>query len=256
MKQMTKTLISIALVVVFTVLPLSASAGSFHYDFDVLKEADWELWDSDSVWQVKDRFLWAEIQPDDVFITAAAFFQFKGIPGNYETFEFFIEDLLIQRQEKKPGDEVFTISVSNLGSRSAGFGIAIGRRFPEVSKGYSFFYVFNTYGIEAKTYEWFTADHWFNKEPRHPDVLDDILELASMEIRFDRGHFQWFTEGEKRAEFEDPDFSSIEIIGFLIQSNGFEAGSAWVDSFTISGPGLAVSPQAKLATKWGTLKRF
>ncbi len=56
------------------------------------------------------------------------------------------------------------------------------------------------------------------------------------------------------VSFEDPDFSKIPIIGFLIQSNGIEIGSGWVDSFTISGPGLAVSPQAKLATTWGQFK--
>lgn len=77
-----------------------------------------------------------------------------------------------------------------------------------------------------------------------------------MEIRFNRGHFEWFADDEKRAEFEDPDFSQIEIIGLMIQSDSVNVGSAWVDSFTISGPGLSVSPQAKLATTWGTLKQL
>ena len=77
-----------------------------------------------------------------------------------------------------------------------------------------------------------------------------------MEIRFNRGHFQWFADDEKRAEFEDPDFSQIEIIGFMVISDGVHVGSAWVDSFTISGSGLAVSPQAKLATTWGQYKQL
>ncbi len=258
MKQMAKTWIGLVLIVILSVLSLSASAQVFRDDFDVLKEADWELWDdaSDSVWRVKDGFLRVAIPSND-FFRPAGFFQFKGIPGNYETFEFFIEDLLIQRQEKKPGPEVFTIKVNNLGSKKASFGVAIGRRFPEVSKGYSFFYVFTTYGIEAKAYMWFGVDHWSDKEPRHPNVFrEGIWALASMEIRFDRGHFLWFADGEKRADFEDPDFSQIELIGFLIRPGILDGGSGWVDSFTISYSGLAVSPQTKLATTWGTLKRF
>ncbi|RKU14779.1 hypothetical protein C6501_07735 [Candidatus Poribacteria bacterium] len=253
MKQLAKTLIGIMLIVVFSALSLSASAQSFLYDFNVLEEDSWELWGDNSVWQVRDGFLRSEIQPIDF---NAAFFQFKGIPGNYEKFEIFANNRLIQRQEKKPGHESFTITVNNLGSKRMNIGIAIGQRFPEISKTYLFSYVFNTYGIEAKTYKWSHASPWWKKEPRHPDVLNEILELASMEIRFNKGHFQWFVNGEKRADFEDPDFSSIEIIGFLIQSNGVHVGSGWVDSFKISGPGLSVSPQVKLTTTWGELKRY
>ena len=76
-----------------------------------------------------------------------------------------------------------------------------------------------------------------------------------MEIRFNSGHFQWFADGEKRADFEDPDFSSVEILGFVVIGDGLRAGHVWVDSFKISGPGLSVSPQTKLATTWGQLKQ-
>ena len=256
MKRMSKTWIGLTLIVLFSVLSLSASAGSFHYDFDDLQEDDWELWSDNSVWQVKDGFLRAAIPPNDLILLTAGLFQFKGIPGSYETFEIFDEGRVIQRREKHPGHKVFTITVDNLGSKWARFGVAIGRRFPEVAKEYAFFYVFNTDGIEAKTYRELTVDGWWEKEPRHPDVFRrGVLELSSMEIRFNRGHFQWFANDEKRAEFEDPDFSSIKLIGFLIQSDIIEVGSAWVDSFTISDLGLAVSPQAKLATTWGKLKQ-
>lgn len=251
MSQLRSVFVRFVLFLVCCILSLFASSESFHYDFDVLDENHWELWDDNSVWKIEDGFLRAVIQPID--FNDAAFFQFKGVPGNYETFEFLIDDLLIQRQEINPGHDSFTITVNNLGSKSAGFGIAIGRRFLEVNNTYTFFYVFNTYGIEAKTYKWLKVGNWWNKEPRHPDVLQwDILELESMQIRFDKGHFQWFADDEKLAEFEDPEFSSIKIIGFLIQSNGIEVGSVWVDSFRITGPGLSVSPQTKLATTWAT----
>ena len=76
-----------------------------------------------------------------------------------------------------------------------------------------------------------------------------------MEIRFNKGHLQWFADGEKRADFEDPDFPSVEILGFVVIGNGRRVGHAWVDSFRITGPGLSVSPQTKLATTWGQLKQ-
>ena len=252
MKQIVKTLISIVLIVVFSVLPISASGESFNDGFDDLKEADWELWGNHSMWQVKDGFLRTTIQAPDFSI---GLLQFKGIPGNYENFEFFADDRVIQRQEKKPGYESFTIIVKNLGSRRAGFGVAIGRRFPD-SPSRPYFYIFNTYFIDTQTYKWDSPNFWSHKVPLHPDTFWETGELASMEIRFNRGHFQWFADDEKRAEFEDPDFSQIEIIGFMVISDGVHVGSAWVDSFTISGPGLAVSLQAKLATTWGQYKQL
>ena len=253
MKQISKTWIGPALIVVLSVLSLSVSADSFRYDFDDLKEADWELWGTDSVWQVKEGFLRATIQSQGI---SSGLFQFKGIPGNYENFEFFADNRVIQRQVKKPGYESFTIVVNNLGAERANFGIAIGRRFPNLPGESPYYYIFYNHRIYAKTFKWGTANPFGKRRGSfHPDTFWDTWELASMEIRFNKGHFQWFADDEKRAEFEDIEFSPVEIIGFIVTSNGIHVGSAWVDSFTISGSGLAVSPQAKLATTWGELKR-
>ena len=76
-----------------------------------------------------------------------------------------------------------------------------------------------------------------------------------MEIRFNQGDFQWVADGEKREEFADPEFPSVEIFGFFITSHGLTVGHGSVDSFKIRGPGLSVSPQAKLTTTWGHLKQ-
>ena len=155
--------------------------------------------------------------------------------------------------QKNPGYESFTIIVKSLGSKSANFGVAIGRRFPKRP----YFYIFYTYIIDTQIHNWDRPpSFWSHEVPLHPNIWWKTSELASMEIRFNRGHFEWFADDEKRAEFEDPDFSQIEIIGLMIQSDSVNVGSAWVDSFTISGPGLSVSPQAKLATTWGTLKQL
>ena len=253
MRQIVKTWIVMVLIVGLSILSLSALADSFRYDFDDLKEADWELWGTDSVWQVKEGFLRATIQAQGI---SSGLFQFKGIPGNYENFEFFADNRVIQRQVKKPGYESFTIVVNNLGAERANFGIAIGRRFPDLPGDTPYFYCFYTHRIYAKTYKWGTANQTRHRDSLHPDILWRTWDLESMEIRFNRGHFQWFVDEEKRADFEDSEFSPIEIIGFIVQSNGIHVGSAWVDSFTISGSGLAVSPQAKLATTWGQYKQL
>ena len=139
MKQIAKTWIGPALIVVLSVLSLSALADSFHYDFDDLKEVDWELWGTDSVWQVKEGFLRTAIQAQDLSI---GLFQFKGSPGHYENFEFFADNRVIQRQVKKPGYESFTIIVKSLGAERANFGIAIGRRFPDLPGDTPYFYFF------------------------------------------------------------------------------------------------------------------
>ncbi len=39
------------------------------------------------------------------------------------------------------------------------------------------------------------------------------------------------------------------------EQSDLHVGHAWVDSFKISGPGLSVSPKAKLTTTWGELKQ-
>ena len=231
---------------------LSVFGESYNDEFDVLEEDDWELWGNNSMWRVQDGFLRTTIQPPDF---SMGLFQFKGIPGNYENLDILTDKGVVQRQLKKPEYESFTITVDNLGSKSANFGIAIGRRFPVFpDPDFPHFYIFNTYFVETQAYNWDTPSWWTHEEPLHPNTWWETSELASMEIRFNRRHIQWYADDEKRAEFEDPDFSQIEIIGFVIQSNGVNVGSGWVDSFTISGSGLAVSPKAKLATTWGTLK--
>ena len=116
--------------------------------------------------------------------------------------------------------ESFTIIVENLGLKRADFGLAIGRIFLDLPGDRPYFYIFNTHRIEARAYAWQTANPFRHREQRQPNTFWETGELASMEIRFDSGRFQWFAGDEKRAEFEAPKFLPIEIIGFLIQSTG------------------------------------
>ena len=65
-----------------------------------------------------------------------------------------------------------------------------------------------------------------------------------------------YVDGKKRADFEDPDFNRVEIVGFeVVGFKGFR-GERWVDSFTIISPAMGVEPKGKLATTWGRMKRW
>lgn len=157
------------------------------------------------------------------------------------------------------------MTVKNIAEKQQGFGIALGRRHHHFPGAAPFFYLFfpnDIYAAYVNPRDGGRAP--FNTKPLEPlkqgFVLDVInrwqtRELASMEIRFNRGHFQWFGDGEKREEFEDPEFPSVEIFGFFIISGAGTVGHGSVDSFKITGPGLSVSPQTKLTTTWGQFKQ-
>ena len=258
MRQIIKIWIAMVLIVGLSILSLSALAESFQYDFDDdLKEDDWELWGNNSIWQVKDGFLRTTIQAPDFFPTIGLF-QFKGIPGNYEPYEFFADNRIRQRQINNPGYETFTIIVQNIGVKPWNFGIALGRRFPDLRGSHPFFYLFLThisYSSRFNGWGGVAFGKATGRVPLNPDTIWETNELTSMELRFNKGHIQWFADGEKRADFEDPEFSTTEILGFVTIGDRRGAEQAWVDSFKISGPGLSVSSQAKLATTWGQLKQ-
>lgn len=240
----------------FTILPSSIFAQVYRDNFDDLKEDSWAIWGNASKWNTKRGFLRSTIQtPFDIDSNV---FQFIGFPKPYEKFEITYNDKLIQRKIKNPGHDNFTISVNYLGTDDASFGIALGKLFPNLPGDNPFFYFFYTHRIHAVR-----LNGWGGRAPfelwrhsQHNDTLWKTWELKSMQVRFNKGHFQWFADGEKRDEFEDPEFSSIEILGFVLTGYKEEGeGSAWVDSFKITGPGLAILPQAKLATTWGELKQ-
>ncbi len=231
-----------------------AFAENYQDDFNVLQEDNWELWGQFSLWKAEKGFLKGWIQsPVETF----ELFQFKG-PGTYENYELPIGHDIIQRQIKNPGYDQFIITLGNLGINGANFGIAIGRLFPKIIGSNPFYYLFTTAKIYSARFSGWGGviipfKRW--RKPHNPDTNWRTWELESMELRFNKGHFQWFANGEKRADFRDPEFSPIKIIGFVFEGTGFEAGHAWVDSFKISELRLAVSPRVKLATNWGRLKK-
>ena len=269
MKHIIHILIGIALFLVSHIFCPSAFSQGYHDGFDVLREKNWERWGQHSIWKVENGFLkgWIQSKPKLIGIIGKEIeiggsptielLQFKDSSGSYENIDIVNGQELIQRQVKKPGYENFTVVAKNLGVKQADFGIALGRRFPDLRGSHPFFYLFLTNKMYAVSFSaW--GGVTFMPDRLHKHNLDTswkTWELASMEIRFNHGHIQWFADGEKRADFEDPEFPSTEILGFVVIGNGQRVGHAWVDSFKISGPGLSVSPQAKLATTWGQLKQ-
>ena len=262
MKQIRNTFVWIALFSVCGVFFLSDFAQSFRDDFDVLKEKNWEHWGQYAIWKAENGILkgWIQAPPDfggDVKPTIELL-QFKDFSGSYEDFEISVGRDLIKRQMKKPGYENFTITVKNLGGKQTDFGIAVRHRSPDLPGAGPPYYLFLTHRMYAVSFSAWGRFVVFTPERLQKHNLDigwKTRELASMEIRFNSGHFQWYADGEKRADFEDPEFPSIEILGFVVIGSGLRVGHVWVDSFKISGPGLSVSPQAKLATTWGKLKQ-
>jgi hypothetical protein len=144
-------------------------------------------------------------------------------------------------------------------------GFALGKRVPANAESFHV-YQFLTSEITASKINWREKpkeqippnDNWaptpFDWIPKHPKTVwpDTKRWLYEMTISFNRGRFQFFANGELRADFVDEHFDRIELIA--ITSRVGLPGSVSVESFSFSSPPLAVSPQRKLATSWAKVK--
>ncbi len=267
MKHIIRILIGLTLFFVSGIFCPSAFSQGYHDGFDVLRERNWEHWGKHAIWKTEDGFLKGWLQSPDGggdLHPSLELLQFKDPSGSIVDFKINDQEF-IQRLVKIPGYKNITMTVKNIARKQKGFGIALGRRhhhFPGAAPFFYLFYPTDIYAAHVSPRDGGGAP--FNTKPLEPLKQGFILEvinrwktpeLASMEIRFNRGHFQWFGNGEKREEFEDPEFPSVEIFGFFITSDGLGVGHGRVDSLKITGPGLSVSPQAKLTTTWGQLKQ-
>ena len=144
--------------------------------------------------------------------------------------------------------------MNNLGVKTADFGIALGRRFPNLRGSNPFFYLFLTHKSYSSRFNGWggvALGKSTGRVPRNPDTFWKTFELASMELRFNKGHIQWYADGEKRADFKDSEFSTTEILGFVVIGDGHQAKHVWADSFKISGPGLSVSAASEVSNNMG-----
>lgn len=263
MKLIRQSSLSIVLLsVCCTILPCAFSQ-SYQDEFNTFREKDWDRWGEFSIWKVENGYLknWIQGRPGLIGGPEATIelFQFKGLPGPYENLDIEVGiDDVVQRQIKKPGLDDFRITVKNIVAKRVNFGIALGW-VSNLRGKVPFYYLFlMNYIINARFSGWHVSEINSSRLKELQEGLNkfwDTDELESMEVRFNSGRFQWFANGEKRADFVDPNYSPIEIFGIVVLGDDINVGHAWVDSFKIAGPGLSVSPQARLATTWGQLKQ-
>ena len=87
------------------------------------------------------------------------------------------------------------------------------------------------------------------------------LYLKEVEIVFEQGTFELFSQGEKIVDFQDENFLTVAYLGIavIIKRCLFDA-SARADDFVISGPSIpnggswSVQSKDKVAVVWGALK--
>lgn len=208
-------------------------AEVWHEDFDVADPDAWQIVGNESVWQIADGFLRVEVNRD--WDVQYELYQFIALPPPYRN---------------------FTVKINDFGGDKTRFGFCVGRRFPDTAESDPFFYVFFPDEIRARRFDGKGSSHPFRTRlSREPRTRWDTDALTRMEIQFNAGHFLLFADGIPRTAFHDANFDRIEILGFVMEginiANEWE-GTAWVDSFTLSG--LNVSPEIRLTRLWGFLK--
>ncbi len=204
-------------------------AVTWQDDFDQVAADNWQLQGTDSLWQIEDGTLKAEIQTEKQWRTIFELYLYNAFPGPYDT---------------------FTITLENIGATGdVRFGLALGKHF------------LNDVGEieEIGYYLFFTNDMQASRDGRiflGPGKRWDTDVLNEMSLQFDGGRFQLFGDGESRMDFTDANLPKIDIIGFVLVgyvTDRVNTGEAWVEKITISG--LSVSPIGKLTTIWGHLKK-
>ena len=223
----------LVLIYILTTCVFSASAETWHDDFDTKNPEAWRSIGNDAIWKVEDGFLHVEVKRE--WEVAYELYQFTALPAPYRN---------------------FVITINDFGGDKTRFGFCVGRQFPDTPEEDPFFYVFFPDEIRARRFNGKGRSHPFHTRlSREPRIRWETDVLTEMKLYFNSGHFVLFADGEFRTAFQDANFDKIEILGFVMEginiANEWE-GTAWVDSFTISG--LNVSPEIKLTLSWGHLK--
>ena len=228
MKNITRYLKAILIIYVFLVLPAEVAAIIWEDTFEQQAEDDWQHKGNDSVWEIEDGFLRAEIHAQTEWSTVFELYQFIAYP--------------------EPQND-FTITLESIGAKHARFGIALAKHFwnPITKIEEDGYYLFFTNDMQASRNGNIFAG---------PGRRWNTDELQQMTLHFENGRFQLHADGESRLDFRDANFDQIDTIAFVLAgfvTEDVNTGSAWVDTFTIDG--LAVSPKRKLTTTWASLKR-
>ena len=217
----------------FIICPLSASAETWHDDFDAENPDAWTIVGNDSVWKISDGFLRAEVNRE--WEVQYELYQFTAIPPPYRD---------------------FVIKIAGFGGDRTRFGFCVGRHFSDTPGEDPFFYVFFPDEIRARRFDGKGSSEPFRfRLSREPRIRWETDSLTQMELYFNSGYFVLFADGEFRTAFQDANFDKIEILGFVMEGLNIAnqwVGEAWADAFTISG--LNVTPEVKLTSMWSQLK--
>lgn len=221
------------LIYIFTTCLLPVSAEDWHDDFDAENPEAWSVVGNRSIWKVTDGFLRVEVKRERA--VEYELYQFTAIPGPYRN---------------------FVITINDFGGDKTRFGFCVGQQFPDTPEEDMFFYVFFPDEIRARRFDGKGSSHPFQTRlSREPRIRWETDVLTEMKLYFNAGYFVLFADGKYRTTFQDANFDKIEIFGFVMEginiANQWE-GTAWADSFTISG--LNITPEVRLTSTWAQLK--
>ena len=143
--------------------------------------------------------------------------------------------------------EKLNVKVDVLEAHNANVGILIGQ--------YDW-----TGGTFRRTYKILHKSIWGAVEV--DDVPDQNYEnLKEIEIDFDKGHFELFSEGEHILEFDEPNLPYIDCLGIIAYTSEVPLAHFVMDNFIISDmvpqqdKSLNVTAKGKAAILWGELKQ-
>lgn len=213
--------------IVFSILlSLTSISEALIWRDEFLDDLDgWVVKGRFSKWETKEGMLKVEIVVKDPCEIVFEQLQLKEIPGPYDD---------------------FTVILKNIRCKYSNFGIGLSKLF-DVPGCKEFSYLFLNTRIDGRR----CGIPFPN---RAPYTLWHTYDLKEMRVDFNSGRFRMYVDGEKRADFKDPRFDKIDIIGFAIVGfKGFK-GEGWVDSFALFSPAISVEPRGKLAITWGRVK--
>ena len=207
----------------------SSHAGTWIDEFDDDNLDGWTIVESSggtSNWQVKDGVLDVTIKNEPRVALSTHILELTAFPIEEERFRV-----------------IYTVHPSS--PLPTFFGILLGRRF-EWNRNLS---------LLRTCYQFYLRR--IDGPIAFPDKSPNIqLEIRQIDVHFDRGHFELFSEGEQIAKFEDNNFQQITVVALI--ARGDDMFHVVVDSFEISGPGIhpyGVHTKGKVAVAWGGLKR-
>lgn len=161
----------LVLLVIDVLSAVSASAGTWRDDFEAGNVDGWTPRGRHTVWETKDGFLHATMEPPKGLPEAADFVEWVAFHGPYER---------------------LTITLTLIGEERRNLDLGLGKLLPPGP--FACHYVSDEYRIRAMrialngtlTSGWAAVEGWV---PRNPGTIWDEPKPQRLTVRFDAGHF-------------------------------------------------------------------